>query len=146
MLDHTAGDLEPVGFAIGVVVGVTFFNAAAALADEEFSQIALMTMITGDESIERFDPVNKSQFREEVECAVDGWRLGTAAFRLKSVEQVISFHRAAVRNHEFKHMLAQRRESFARRFANLARGVKPFSWCAMSHSSQIGDAEPNGKV
>lgn len=101
MFNHAAGDFESIGFAVSVVVGVTFLNAAATLTDEELSQIALMTMIAGDEGIERFDSVDKPQFREKVERPVNGRWLGATAFGLEPIEQVIGFDRSAIFDDEF---------------------------------------------
>lgn len=106
MFDHAAIDLKPFWFAVRMVVRVSLFHAAAALADEKLRQIALMAVITGDEGIEGFDPVDQAEPGQKVERAVDGRRFGAAAIRFEAVEQIISFHRAAIFDHKLKHMLS----------------------------------------
>jgi len=146
MFNHAAGDLEPGGLAVIMVMGVPFLDGAAMLADEELGQVALMTMIAGDEGVERFDAVDEAQFGQEIQRPVNGRRFGAAAFGFQAVEQVIGFDRAAILDNQLQHMLAQRREPLARCYADFARGAQSFLKFGLSHSGLIGEAGTNGKV
>ena len=81
MLDNAARNSKAFGLARGVVMGVSFFDFIASLANEKFSEMPVMSVVTSDKGIESLYAVNKSHLREKIKRAVNCRRLGTAKLR-----------------------------------------------------------------
>jgi len=121
MLNHGAADLETIGFAIAVIMRVAFFDSITILADEELRQMSgIMTVVTSDKGVERFDAVDKAEPREKFQSPVNGRRFGRSDVGPQAIQQVIGFDRAAILDNELKDMGAQGGKTLSRRLADLA--------------------------
>jgi len=76
MFDDAAVDLKSIRLAIGMIMGMAFFDIITLLADKELSQMPAMAMITGYKGIERFNPVNEAEPGEKFQSAINRGRFG----------------------------------------------------------------------
>ena len=66
MLDYRAINLKAIGFAITMIMGMTFFDLLAGLANKEFSHMSTMAMIAGNKGVQGFNAVNKAKLGEKI--------------------------------------------------------------------------------
>lgn len=75
-------------------------------------------MVTADERVDRFELVDETVLKQEVERPIDRWRRGHTGAVLEMIEQVIGLDRNRCFGDELQHAQANRGEAQAAFIAN----------------------------
>ena len=137
MLHHRTLDHKALRRVRTARLAVEFLHRAALVADEELNAAILMAVIATDKGVQRLDLVDEAEPHQEIERAIDGWRLGRARSRLERFKQVIGLHRGVGFQDEFEHTAAHRGEFFPSRVAETFGLVEKRMGGVRAHLSEV---------
>ena len=99
----------------GVLQGriVQFGYGSAFLADHQNAVRTMRQIVASRKGVDRFDSMSQARGKQEVECAVDGWRRRPGMGLFHFVEERIRFGGSTGVQEQFEHFAANWRQPFA---------------------------------